>query len=301
MTLTPPDPLPNAIDPILPEDVPNILSVSSSVNSIELVFLLILLWLCGVPCVVFSTPASVISFIASAAASRTTLEPSPVMISARSITSGGISQETPFEIEARAVIAVALILESPDIISLIIFSTSVVNSSYFNSLTLFQNFLTAKISPFLMGLRNWFRLLPLSIALNFLTPLGTLFLIIRFLEDIFLRIEAFLPDNSRTLKIRLPVFPECLGVILRPFLWAIRSLPLWTSNPTGGGNELDFCLSTIGGVLDISVLASSSTTTLLNISSRKSSLDIVELLFLSSLLSSSSPAETTKTNLLIFK
>ena len=60
----------------------------------------------------FSTPAEFISFIASAAASFTSLDPSPVIINARSITSEGISHDTPLAIDARPVIAVALTRES---------------------------------------------------------------------------------------------------------------------------------------------------------------------------------------------
>ena len=76
-----------------------------------------------------STPAPLISFIASAAASRTSLDPSPVRIRARSMTSGGISHETPLASEAKAMIAVALIRESLFPVSSTILFTTSVNSS----------------------------------------------------------------------------------------------------------------------------------------------------------------------------
>ncbi|SVC40881.1 uncharacterized protein METZ01_LOCUS293735 [marine metagenome] len=110
ITLTPPDPEPNDIELTLPEDLPSMLSVSNSLSSIiPDVFVE-----SEVGCAdgAFSTPAAFISLIASAAASFTSLAPSPVIIRALSITSEGISQETPFAIEAKPVIAVALTLES---------------------------------------------------------------------------------------------------------------------------------------------------------------------------------------------
>ena len=126
--LTPPEPEPKDRDPILPPSLPSILSVSNSASSMLLLVCGTSGVLAGLNCGVLSTPASVISFIASAAASRTSFDPSPVRINARSITSGGISHETPLAIEDRARIAVALTRESLFPVSSTILLTTSVNS-----------------------------------------------------------------------------------------------------------------------------------------------------------------------------
>ena len=127
--LTPPEPEPKDRDPILPPSLPSMLSVSNSLSSMLLLVCGTSGVLVGLNCGVLSTPAPLISFIASAAASRTSFDPSPVRINARSITSGGISHETPLAIEDRAIIAVALTRESRFSVSFTIFLTTPVNSS----------------------------------------------------------------------------------------------------------------------------------------------------------------------------
>ena len=114
---------------MLLELFPSILSVSNSLSSIEPLFSLFFVSEVGSNWGFLLTPASFISFIASAAASFTSLEPSPVRIRAWSITSGGISQETPLAIDDNAVIAVALILESRFVVSFKIILISLVKFS----------------------------------------------------------------------------------------------------------------------------------------------------------------------------
>ena len=82
ITFTPPEPLPSDSEPMLLELVPSILSVSNSLSSIQPLFSDTFLSELGLNCGFLSTPASFISLIASAAASFTSLEPSPVIISA---------------------------------------------------------------------------------------------------------------------------------------------------------------------------------------------------------------------------
>ena len=112
---------------------------------------------------------------------------------------------------------------------------------------------------------------------------------------------VFLPDNSLTLKILLLGLPVLFGIILPPFLLATRSLPLSTSNPTGGANKSSLSTSGTGAGSGVSGAVSSKVTTELNMSSRKSSGDIFVLLLLSSFLSISSPIETTNINLCMLR
>ena len=136
-------------------------------------------------------------------------------------------------------------------------------------------------------------------ALNFFgIAAGAFLIILRGTPRPFFMV-VFLPDNSLTLKILLFGLPVLFGMILPPFLLAIMSVPLSTSNPTGGANKSSLFNSGIGsGVVGA---VSSKVTTELNMSSRNSSGVMFVLLLLSSFLSKSSPTETININLCILR
>ena len=165
-------------------------------------------------------------------------------------------------------------------VSFITISTNLVNSSYFRLLTSLQNFFTANKSAFNIGLIYFFKFVFPPTALNFLGPFTAFFTIL--LAGLFpFLTTVFLPDNSRTLNIRLPCIPDFLGATLPPFLLAAISAPLSTSNPTGGANKSWLSFET-GFGSGAFWAVSSNVTTELKISSKKSSGDIFVLLLLSS-------------------
>ena len=179
-----------------------------------------------------SIPALFISFIASAAASFTSLEPSPVIINARSITSAGISHDTPLASEASAVIAAALTLDSLFPVSSSILLTISVNSLYFNPLAFSQNFFTANISPESTGFMKSSAEFGDAGLKTFFLPFTPLFLRTIRLFGLFPVFNtAFFPDNSLTLNILLLALPAGFGILLFPFLLATISDPLSTSSP----------------------------------------------------------------------